>query len=55
MKGHTSTVEIHPLELKVGQRILYGRYTGMEITLDDDQYLIIKESDVLAVLEDAPG
>lgn len=40
-----------PMELKVGQRILYGKYTSIEVTLDNDQYLIIKESDVLAVID----
>ncbi len=40
-----------PMELKVGQRVLYAKYTGIEATLDDDQYLIIKESDVLAVID----
>jgi chaperonin GroES len=39
-----------PMELKVGQRVLYGKYSGTEVTLDDQQLLIIKESDVLAVL-----
>jgi chaperonin GroES len=39
-----------PMELKVGQKVLYGKYSGTEVTLDDEQYLIIKESDVLAVV-----
>ncbi len=39
-----------PMELEVGQRILYGKFAGIEVTLDNDQYLIIKESDVLAVV-----
>jgi chaperonin GroES len=39
-----------PMELKVGQRVLYGKYSGTEVTLDDEQVLIIKESDVLAVI-----
>ncbi len=40
-----------PMELKVGQKVLYGKYTGTEITLDDEQYLIVKESDVLAIID----
>ncbi|MFQ6045110.1 MAG: co-chaperone GroES [Gemmatimonadales bacterium] len=40
-----------PMELKTGQRVLYGKYSGTEVTLDDEEYLIIKESDVLAVVE----
>ncbi len=39
-----------PMELEVGPRILYGKFAGIEVTLDNDQYLIIKESDVLAVV-----
>ena len=39
-----------PMELKVGQKVLYGKYSGTEVTLDDEEYLIIKESDVLAVM-----
>jgi chaperonin GroES len=39
-----------PMELSVGQKVLYGKYSGTEVTLDNEPYLIIKESDVLAVM-----
>jgi len=39
-----------PMELKVGDRVLYGKYSGTEVKLGDEDLLIIKESDVLAVL-----
>jgi len=39
-----------PMELKVGNKVLYGKYSGTEVTLDDEPFLIIKESDVLAVI-----
>jgi chaperonin GroES len=39
-----------PMELKVGDRVLYGKYSGTEVTIDDDQFLILRESDVLAVV-----
>ncbi|HEX9582833.1 MAG TPA: co-chaperone GroES [Gemmatimonadales bacterium] len=39
-----------PMEIKVGQKVLYGKYSGTEVTFEDEQYLIIKESDVLAVM-----
>ncbi len=39
-----------PMELKIGQKVLYGKYTGTEVTLNDTEYLIVKESDVLAVV-----
>jgi chaperonin GroES len=37
-------------ELKVGDKVLYGKYSGTEVTLDDQQYLILRESDVLAIV-----
>jgi chaperonin GroES len=43
-------VVVRPLELEVGQKVLYGKYSGTEVTLDDEQYLIVKETDVLAVI-----
>jgi chaperonin GroES len=39
-----------PMELKVGQKVLYGKYSGTEVTIDDTKLLIVKESDVLAVI-----
>lgn len=39
-----------PMEVKAGDRVLYGKYAGTEVSLDGDDYLIVKESDVLAVL-----
>jgi chaperonin GroES len=40
-----------PLGVKAGDRILFGKYSGQEITLDGSEYFIMKEDDVLAVLE----
>ena len=37
-------------ELSVGDRVLYGKYSGTEVTVDGNEYLIIKEGDVLAVI-----
>jgi len=39
-----------PMELKVGDKVLYGKYSGTEVTLDGDPYLILRESDVLAIV-----
>lgn len=39
-----------PMELKVGDTILYGKYSGTEITVDGKDYLMMRQSDVLAVL-----
>jgi chaperonin GroES len=38
------------MELKKGDKILYGKYSGTEVTVDGKEYLIMRESDVLAVL-----
>jgi chaperonin GroES len=39
-----------PMEVKVGDKILYGKYSGTEVTLDGDTYLILRESDILAIV-----
>lgn len=39
-----------PLELKVGNKILYGKYSGTEVTVDGIEYLIMRESDVYAII-----
>jgi chaperonin GroES len=39
-----------PLEVKVGDKVLYGKYSGTEVTIEGEQRLILRESDVLAVL-----
>jgi chaperonin GroES len=38
-------------EVKQGDRVLYGKYSGTEVTLGDEQYLILRETDVLAVIK----
>jgi len=40
-----------PMELTAGQTVLYGKYSGTEVTFDNEQYLILKESDVLAIID----
>jgi chaperonin GroES len=40
-----------PLDVKAGDRILFGKYAGQEIMLDGEEYFIMKEDDVLAVIE----
>ena len=39
-----------PMGVKVGDKVLYGKYSGTEVTLDNEQYLILREADVLAVI-----
>ena len=40
-----------PLDVKAGDRILFGKYSGSEVKLEDEEYLILREEDVLAILE----
>jgi len=40
----------NPLTVKVGNQVLYGKYAGTEITIDGEDYLIMKEEDILAVI-----
>ena len=39
-----------PMDVKVGDKVLYGKYSGTEVTIDGEQLLILRESDVLAVI-----
>jgi chaperonin GroES len=43
-----------PLDVKVGDRILFGKYSGSDIKLDGEEYMIMREDEVLGVLEGAP-
>jgi chaperonin GroES len=40
-----------PLDVKAGDRILFGKYSGNEVRIETDDYLIMREEDVLAILE----
>ncbi|MCD6081217.1 MAG: co-chaperone GroES [Candidatus Omnitrophota bacterium] len=51
-KGKTlDNGEVKPLEVKVGDKVLYGKYAGTEVTIDGEEYLIIREDDILAVIQ----
>jgi len=39
------------LEVKVGDKVLYGKYSGTEVNLDDTEYLIMRESDIFAIIK----
>ena len=41
--------KVRPLEVKVGDTVLFGKYTGTEVKLDGEEHLLIREEDVLAV------
>jgi chaperonin GroES len=44
--------EVIPMEVKVGDKVLYGKYAGTEVTVDDKQYIILREEDILAIVEE---
>ncbi len=39
-----------PMDVKVGDKVLYGKYSGTEVTIEGEQLLILRESDILAVI-----
>jgi chaperonin GroES len=43
--------KVHPLDLKPGDRVLFGKWSGTEIRLDGEELMIMKESDVMGILE----
>ena len=44
--------EIRALDLKAGDKVLFGKYSGTEVKVDDEELLVMKEDDVMAVIED---
>ena len=52
--GHGKKTEegkVIPLDVKAGDRILFGKYSGTEIKIEDQEYLILREEEVLGVIE----
>jgi len=47
----TDEGQVLPLDVKAGDRILFGKYAGTEIKLDGEEYLIVREDEVLGILE----
>jgi chaperonin GroES len=43
--------KLHPLDVAVGDRVLFGKWSGTEVTLDGDELIIIKEPDLMGVVE----
>jgi len=48
--GRDESGKLIPIDIKVGERVLFGKWSGTEVRIDDDDYLIMKESDVMGVL-----
>ena len=43
--------KIHPLDVKAGDRVLFGKYAGTEVKIDGEEHLIMREDDILGVIE----
>lgn len=43
--------KLHPLEVKVGDRVLFGKYAGHPVKIDGDEFVVMREDDLIAVLE----
>lgn len=51
--GRDETGRLIPLDVKVGDRVLFGKWSGSDVKMDGVEYLIMKENDILGVLEEA--
>ena len=49
--GRDESGKITPMDVKAGDRVLFGKWSGTEVKIDGTEYLIMKESDVMGVLE----
>jgi chaperonin GroES len=53
--GRDEAGKLIPIDLKVGDRVLFGKWSGTEVKLDGEELLIMKESDIMGVLTDLPA
>jgi chaperonin GroES len=51
--GRDESGKLIPIDVKVGDRVLFGKWSGTEVKLDDVEYVIMKESDLMGVLVEA--
>ncbi|NBC34712.1 MAG: co-chaperone GroES [Alphaproteobacteria bacterium] len=49
--GRDEKGELVPLDVKAGDRVLFGKWSGTEVKLDGEDYLIMKESDILGIID----
>jgi chaperonin GroES len=50
--GRDDTGKLIPIDVKVGERVLFGKWSGTEVKIDGEELLIMKESDLLGIVED---
>jgi chaperonin GroES len=51
-EGRDESGKIIPIDLKVGDRVLFGKWSGTEVKIEGVEYLIMKESDIMGVIEE---
>ncbi len=44
--------DVRPMDLKVGDTVLFGKYSGTEVKMGDDEILVMREEDIMGVIED---
>lgn len=49
--GATEDGKIVPMQVSVGDKVIYSKYAGTEVKIDKEEYIIVKESDILAIVE----
>ena len=49
------TGKLVPLDVSVGDRVLFGKWSGTEVKVEGEEYVIMKESDILGIIEDKPA
>lgn len=47
----TEDGKVIPLQVKVGDKVIYGKYSGTEVNIDGEEYLIMRESDIFAIVQ----
>ena len=53
--GRDEAGKLVPLDVKVGERVLFGKWSGTEVKIDGQDLLIMKESDIMGILEGGPA
>ena len=43
--------QVRPLEVKVGDKVLFGKYSGSEVKVDGEQYIVMREEDIVGILD----
>src|SRR4051812_36464132 len=51
--GKYTDGKLQPLQVKVGEKVLFGKYAGTSVKLEDTEYLVMREEDIMGVLEEA--